>query len=77
MIPHSFGQVGMSAGGEAAYRVQSAKPPMSHVRKRCGCGAIVTAKQLEQYRRCPTCVKIERISNLAVARLATPMRAAA
>lgn len=39
-----------------------------HVRKRCGCGSIVTARQLDQYGRCATCEKVARIAALHVAR---------
>lgn len=57
MIPHQFGVVGMSAGGQAAYRNNSNKPPMIHVRKRCGCGRQTTARDLAQYQCCTKCQK--------------------
>lgn len=39
-----------------------------HVRKRCGCDVIVTAKQLDQYGQCATCEKTARIVSLYAAR---------
>lgn len=42
---------------EYRYRAESAKAPMSHIRKRCACGRVVTARQLAQYQRCDRCLK--------------------
>lgn len=41
-----------------AYRAQTASsPPLSLRRKRCECGAVVSAKQLTQYGACTRCVR--------------------
>lgn len=34
----------------------AATPPVSLRRRRCGCGKVVTAKQLTQYGACAACV---------------------
>jgi hypothetical protein len=40
------------------YRAQTAASvSLSLRRKRCACGAVVTAKQLAQYRACNACVR--------------------
>ena len=53
----------MSSFGSASrlssdiYREQTAASrPMSLRRRRCGCGKVVTAKQLTQYGACAACV---------------------
>lgn len=54
----------MSSFGSASrlssdlYRAQTATSrPISLRRRRCGCGKVVTAKQLTQYGACGTCVR--------------------
>jgi len=68
MTPSEFHQGDMSPSGLARFRAQSAEHPYVHIRKRCACNAIVTARQLEQYGRCATCEKVARIVALHVAR---------
>ena len=70
MIPHRFGEIGMSPSTEANYRAVSAEAPLVLVRKRCVCNAMTTAKQLAQYGECPACVKVHRIAKLAEDRIA-------
>lgn len=31
----------------------------------CACGATATAHQIAIFRRCPACIKLERLNNLA------------
>lgn len=64
MIPHQFNRGDTTPGGIARYRQQSASAPYVHIRKRCACGSVVTAKQLDQYQCCATCVKKARINRL-------------
>lgn len=42
---------------EARYRAESAKPGPVLRRKKCACGATVTAKQLQIYGACEKCAK--------------------
>lgn len=49
--------------------IQADNAFISLVRKRCPeCQCATTAKQLVQFSKCPTCVKVQRISALAAAR---------
>jgi hypothetical protein len=36
--------------------------PFVHVRKLCGCGRQVTARQLSQHGKCPVCVGDEKVA---------------
>jgi hypothetical protein len=38
-------------------RTAASVPPISLRRKRCDCGKVVTAKQLQQYGACGSCVR--------------------
>jgi hypothetical protein len=50
-----FGDVNPSS--TAAFRATTAaSPPITLHRKRCACGAVVTAKRLTQYGACAPCV---------------------
>jgi hypothetical protein len=45
----------------AAYRRQTDKSaPYVHIRKRCACGKVVKAIQLERFGACATCAKERR-----------------
>lgn len=43
--------------GEQKYRAASGRAPYVHNRKRCGCGKVITARQLAQYGVCDRCWK--------------------
>lgn len=50
----------------ALYREQTAASvPMDLRRKRCACGKVVTAKQLQQYGMCDPCVRTTAITRQA------------
>lgn len=57
MIPHQFNHGEMTPSDMAHYRQQSATAPYIHIRKRCACSAVVTAKQLAQAGACSKCVR--------------------
>lgn len=42
---------------EAKFRAATAKPGISLIRKRCACGKVVTALQLQRCNCCETCRK--------------------
>lgn len=37
--------------------IKNEKTPITHIRKKCACGQVVTAKQLVQYGKCDKCVR--------------------
>jgi hypothetical protein len=48
----------LSPDNEAMFRERSAKPPMVLRRRKCACGAVVTALQLTRFGKCEKCVGV-------------------
>lgn len=58
MIPHEFSARSTTPYGIAQYRAKTHTLFVpSLIRKRCACGAVVTALQLSRFGRCEKCVR--------------------
>lgn len=47
----------LAANYQARYRAESAKPGPDLRRKKCACGATITAKQFSIYGKCDKCAR--------------------
>jgi hypothetical protein len=50
----------MTPEGERKFRAYSGVLPLSLIRKLCGCGKTITARQLTQYGSCDACLRMPK-----------------